>query len=412
MIKNIIIKIITTICLLNISNPIFAQAKLVMNGGIINITNGGVLLIENPDNTAITYNGSGYIQSEGMGNQVVWNIGAGNGNIYLIPFGNAIDYLPIKFNAASGTGANGRIIFSTYPTPTWKNSDYLPNGVTNIDADGSDNSAKVIDRFWQIEPKLYTTRPDLTNLTFTYSDGEYSAPNNINESSLISQCWNYVTGTWNDYIPTSVINTALNTVTIPTITGDHPYNWWTLVDASSPLPVTQLDFKAAAINKKVITRWQTLSEINTDRFEIYRSQDGEHFNLAGQVAAARNSSTLLKYEFIDQEPFAGTSYYKVKIIDLDGRYIWSNVVRISFSQENVIMLYPNPSQDYVTLKVDNNIADHTPMATIYDAKGSLVNSFKITSSTQQINISRLPAGNYQIVFKTGNNNHTLQFIKK
>jgi hypothetical protein len=410
--KKTLIKIIATIFLVNISAAITAQAKLVMNGGIINITNGGILLIENSDNTAIIYNGSGYIKSEGLGNQVVWNIGAGNGNIYLIPFGNASNYLPIKFNASSGVGANGRFVFSTYPTPTWKNSDYLPNGVTNINANGSDNSAKVIDRFWQIEPQLYTTRPNLTNLIFTYSDAEYSAPNNINESSLISQCWNYGTGTWNDYIPPSTINTTLNTVTVPSITGDHIYNWWTLVDASSPLPVTQVNFSATVINKKVITSWQTASEINIDRFEIYRSQDRDHFNLAGQVAAAGNSNTLLKYKFTDNEPFAGASYYKLKIIDRDGKYVWSNVVYISFSQENAIMLYPNPSRDYITLQVDNNIVDHTPMATIYDAKGSLVNSFKITSTSQQINISRLPDGNYQLIFKINNDKHTLPFIKK
>ena len=136
-----------------------AQAKLVINGAVITLTNGASLIIDNPDNTAITYNGSGYIQSEGVNNKVIWTIGPGNGNIYLIPFGNAANYFPLQFNAASGAGANGQIIFRTYPTPTWKNSDYLPPGVTNVNSNsGADNSAKLIDRFWQINPQGYTTR--------------------------------------------------------------------------------------------------------------------------------------------------------------------------------------------------------------------------------------------------------------
>ncbi|MFS8082337.1 MAG: T9SS type A sorting domain-containing protein, partial [Ginsengibacter sp.] len=179
----------------------------------------------------------------------------------------------------------------------------------------------------------------------------------------------------------------------------------------SPLPVTQVDFKAALINKKVITSWQTYSEINTERFEIYRSQDHEHFNLEGHVAAAGNSSALLNYQFTDNEPFAGTSYYKLKIIDRDGRYAWSNVVRVSFSVENVILLYPNPSHDYVTLQVDKVIADHSPIATIYDSKGSVVYSFKIISTSQQLNISAFSQGRYQLVFIIGNDKHTLPFNK-
>ncbi|WP_301930821.1 hypothetical protein [Ferruginibacter sp.] len=92
-----------------------AQARLVINGGVITIDNNASLIVDNPDNTAITFNGAGYIQSEGAGNQLIWSIGAGNGGNYLIPFGSNTRYFPLQFNAASGTG-NGQIVFSTYPT--------------------------------------------------------------------------------------------------------------------------------------------------------------------------------------------------------------------------------------------------------------------------------------------------------
>ena len=215
---------------------VMAQAKLVVNGGVITIANGASLIIDNPDNTAITYNGTGYIQSEGDANKLIWSIGAGNGKTFLIPFGNAAYNFPFQFNATSGTGANGQIILSTYHTPTWKNSDYLPPGVTNVNKNGSDNSAKIIDRFWQINAQGYTTKPILSNIIFSYSDIEYTAPNTIIEAGLVPQRWNSTLFTWDDYFPSSSVNTTTNKVTLSTLPGNQWYNWWTLVDASTALP--------------------------------------------------------------------------------------------------------------------------------------------------------------------------------
>src|SRR3954462_6543495 len=86
---------------------VFAQAKLVINGAVVNITNGAALVIDNPDNTAIIQTGAGYIQSEGASNRLIWTIGTGNGNNYLVPFGSPANYLPLRFNAASGSSTSG-----------------------------------------------------------------------------------------------------------------------------------------------------------------------------------------------------------------------------------------------------------------------------------------------------------------
>jgi hypothetical protein len=107
-----------------------AQSKLVINGGVITITKGAALIIDNPNNTAITNIGEGYIQSEGASNNVVRAFGPGNGNTYKVPLRNRVNNFPLQFNAASGTGVNSQIVFRTYSTSNWKSSDYLPPGVT------------------------------------------------------------------------------------------------------------------------------------------------------------------------------------------------------------------------------------------------------------------------------------------
>ena len=400
------------VCSMCTSQLVTAQAKLVMNGGVINITNGAALVIDNPDNTALTYSGSGYIQSEGENNKIIWTIGAGNGSVYLVPFGNATNYFPVQFNAASGAGANGQFIFSTYPTPTWKNSDYLPAGITNVNGGGIDNSAKVIDRFWQINPQGYTTKPSLTNLSLTYNDGEYSTPNTINEGNFIAQRWNSVLKSWSDYIPSSSVNTSTNTVSMAAIAGSQLYDWWTLVDLSSPLPITLVHFKVTANNGQVHTSWQTVFEQNSDHFEIWRSKDAQQYEYVGSLAAAGSSSGLLNYVLTDAHPYSGTSYYKLKSIDKDGSSKWSAVVSITINDARPVFLYPNPANNYTGINSSLEIVSKKPVARLYDAKGSLLQTFTITSPYQVINTSALPGGAYQISISYNNEIQTLRFIKK
>ena len=388
------------------------QAKLVVNGGVITISNGASLVIDNPDNTAITIIGSGYIQSEGIDNKIIWNIGPGNGNTYTVPFGNAANYLPLQFNAASGIGANGQVVFSTYTTPTWKNSDYLPPGVTNVNNGGADNSAKLIDRFWQIKPQGYTTKPTLTNLSFTYSDLEYAAPNTIAEGNLFAQRWNSSLQSWSDYVPTSSINTSTNNVNIASVNGSQLYDWWTLADQSSPLPITMVYFNATVNNKQVVTSWQTVFESNSSHFEVWRSHNAQQFEYVGRIAAAGNSNTTLDYTLTDSNPYPGISYYRLKGIDKDGAFKWSSIEKVNLDGGANIFLSPNPATSYISINAGMGAVNKKPVARLYDAKGSLLKLFTITSTYQRVDIAVLPAGTYNISISYNNEIQTLRFIKK
>jgi Secretion system C-terminal sorting domain len=389
-----------------------AQARLVVNGGIVNITNGASLVIDNPDNAAIIYNGTGYIRSEGITNKVIWSVGAGNGNTFLVPFGNPSNYLPLQFNAASGTGTSGQMILSTYKTLTFKNSDFLPPGVTNVNRNGTDNSAKIIDRFWQINAQGYVTKPTLSNLVFSYADAEFSIPNAITEASLAPQRWNSNLLKWDDYFPPSSVNTTTNKVSVPSVPGNQLFDWWTLADASAPLPVTLVYFKATVVNNTVAANWQTTAEINSSYFEVWRSADLQNFEAVGKVAAAGNSAVTLNYAFTDASPYSGFSYYRLKSVDLDGNFTWSPAVKVTISNQAFVSVYPNPAAGYINLLVSNAMAAAKPTAFIYDAKGSLVTSFRIAATLQQVNTSRLPAGLYSIRFIYNNQFQSISFIKK
>jgi hypothetical protein len=218
-----------------------AQARLVINGGIINLNNGANLVIDNPNSNAITRT-SGHIISEGENNTVKWNVGTSTGN-YIVPFGYGnTDYLPISFSPSNASG-NGSFLLSTYSGNSAMNSSYLPSGVTHYNYSGSDHSTKGIDRFWQVNAIGYNTKPDISNLQLSYRDVEHTTlPNIITEGNLKAKRWNSMLSQWDDFSPTSTINTVSNTVTIPSLSSSQHFAWWTLMNVSAPLPVELLSF--------------------------------------------------------------------------------------------------------------------------------------------------------------------------
>lgn len=116
------------------------------------------------------------------------------------------------------------------------------------------------------------------------------------------------------------------------ITGATPYFTLATINYNNtPLPVELLYFDASPDNAKVRLKWSTATERGSDRFEIERSADGHLFHLLQTVPAAGNSQALLTYGSIDQGPLPGTSYYRLRQVDMDGSWRYSNAVPVHFS---------------------------------------------------------------------------------
>jgi hypothetical protein len=210
----------------------FSQARLVLNGGLINVSPGTFLVIDNPAANAITRN-SGHIIGESETANIRWNMGTSVGN-YVIPWGyGATDYIPVSFSKSAGSGS-GYFLFSTYHTP-WNNISQLPAGVINLNGvSGSDNSIYVSDRFWKLSAQSYATRPGLTNLEFTYRDDENTSPNTIIEANLKARRYNDGLHSWTDNLLTGSINTATNKLTVPSIDATNMHSWWVLGTLNGP----------------------------------------------------------------------------------------------------------------------------------------------------------------------------------
>lgn len=220
-------RVIATLLFLACNSSLLAQTRLVLDGGVITLSQGVYLVIDNPAANAITRN-SGHIISEGQNNTIRWNIGTTTGT-YTIPWGySTTDYIPLTFTKTAGTGS-GHFLFSTYQTG-WQNSAQLPSGVANMNSStGADNSAFVVDRFWQVNAVSYSASPVLSNLVFTYRDTEHTvASNTIAESALIAKRYNSSLSSWTDNILASTLNTTANTVTVTSVNNADLFPWWVL----------------------------------------------------------------------------------------------------------------------------------------------------------------------------------------
>lgn len=151
--------------------------------------------------------------------------------------------------------------------------------------------------------------------------------------------------------------------------------WYSRNDAA--LPVTLVAIKAAynATNNTTQVQWSTAQEINSKMFIIERSTDGGRtFINIGSVNAKGTSVSPNQYQFTDLAPEKGTSLYRLKMVDLDGKYEYSTIVSVSINDKpaaNYYSFYPNPASRFTYISSTTN---ESKLATIQllDATGRIV----------------------------------------
>lgn len=97
-------------------------------------------------------------------------------------------------------------------------------------------------------------------------------------------------------------------------------------DCNSALPITLVDLKAVPGEDHVMLLWTTASEQNNKEFIVERSADGTTFNDIGVIPGAGTSLAPLDYAYKDDAPVSGIGYYRLRQIDHDGSWTWSDVV--------------------------------------------------------------------------------------
>ena len=182
---------------------------------------------------------------------------------------------------------------------------------------------------------------------------------------------------------------------------------------SPPLPVELIAFEATPFLEQhlVELRWSTATEINNDYFEIERSSDGISFSSIGKIKGGGNSNVVLAYMYIDDAPLMGVSYYRIKQTDYDGTYKFTGIRAVRFNNESDFLVYPNPVNDYLTVRLGNVNAPVSII--IQNMQGQEVYQENYTEKTikREIDFSGYPKGMYVLKISGDQNQHAYRVIK-
>jgi len=169
--------------------------------------------------------------------------------------------------------------------------------------------------------------------------------------------------------------------------------------SENPLPITLIDFSATNVNDEVLVNWATASETNNDYFVVEASADALNFSEVGRVKGAGNSNAILNYSLTDVQPLQGISYYRLKQVDFNGAFTYSDVQVVNRPTlwQNEVVVSPNPVTEIANLLIDPLVYAN-PTIELRDIQGRVVKSYgkvEVRSFEQtKLNMQNVPAGLY------------------
>ena len=174
----------------------------------------------------------------------------------------------------------------------------------------------------------------------------------------------------------------------------------------SVLPVSLLNFSGQydAVHNSSMLKWTTSSEVRSAHFILERSIDGSNFKSVATVAATGASSIINNYQYNDDVSSitADKFYYRLKQVDLDGQFKYSQIVVLNRKDISIAKVWPNPGKG--NFVVDLGTLPSAPVTiNVYSGNGSLVASSKFGTQQYNLDLEKQAAGvyNVELIYSSG-----------
>ncbi len=271
-----------------------------------------------------------------------------------------------------------------------------------VTRNGCPNSAKIT-LFWdQNTPTHLDNQPSKSKLTIAHYDGSV----------------------WKAETPskTSGSITGSGYITSNSISGFSPFTFGS-TSSSNPLPVELIGFNANAINGGSKLSWKTASETNNSHFEVQRRTADSDFKAIGKVDGNGTTTQQNEYNFTDNHQISGKIYYRLKQVDHDGSFEYSDVKFVNSENEKpdkqsltIQKVSPNPFQSSFNLvyKLANDV---TVTVTLRNMQGNVLTrqTVKSTSGKNEFHYTGgndLSKGYYILTLESGDQKATKKLIKQ
>jgi len=269
---------------------------------------------------------------------------------YTFPVGTPTDYMPVIVNTAAGVSSFAVSVYSPVAV------DATVGGLAYTD------KSRIVDAMWFIDRLVGSGNSTLTLQWVTALEGAtFTTLGNtqIGISRHNGIAWSFPP------IQTSGNNTT-NIVTA-TFTA---FGVFAVADIGLALPVKFGAIKAYEKQNGIQLDWKVYSENKVRSYEIERSSDGRTYTSVGSLPALYNNTSDGDYGFFDANPLSGTSYYRIKNNDLDGKSAYSVVMRVNRNKTiKGLSLYPNPTINGIVLLQGSDLGRGNYKINIFGANG-------------------------------------------
>ena len=319
-----------------------------------------------------------FVKTNGTGRL---RISVSNGSSKLFPVGVTY-YNPVTITNNTGSAD---IFYTTVSTGVY--TDGTPTGSLFI-------AAPRVDLTWNIGNTAASTGAGNVTMDFAWNAA------NVNGSFIAPKLLHHNGATWDILGGTPTYDLGAGTLTYTSYSGS--FSPFAIGESNFTLPVTWLSFTGKAIGKTVVLDWATASEQNNHHFDIERSSDGIHFTSIGKVNATNNPGTNNEYRFTDLNPLIGAAYYRLRQVDLDGKFHYSIIISITTIEVNGFSIYSEPGSGLMTLTIPSSVTGLVDII-LFDALGRQLQQQQGVAGQQLISLRSNPSGGvvYVKVLKQG-----------
>jgi hypothetical protein len=191
------------------------------------------------------------------------------------------------------------------------------------------------------------------------------------EGSMITENGNITNeGTWAPEVKWCAAGTSTN------MPGAEDCNGANISCNFAPLPTELVAYNITNQDHSNMISWYTMSERNGDYFLLERSQDLETWSVLTRMDIDAESTFSMHYLYVDNEPLAGISYYRLTLISMDGNEVFSAVLGVNTTNMEEVTIFPNPTTDHITVRFSTPLEKVT--ITVTDQSGNTVEVFEGT----------------------------------
>lgn len=362
------------------------SGTLSLNGNTLTITNTGSV-------TGATANS--FVVTSNNGALVIQNIGAGGrtGNV-TFPIGSTTTaYTPLIISNTGTVDAFTALI-----------KDNAYSNYTGNTGTGAAINLNVVNKTWFLSEG--TAGGSVVNMQLSWNENNESSGFDRNNCAIS----HFTGGQWQTATPGTALGGNPYFISRSGITSFSPFG---VGSTGSPLPLDLLSFKGTRTVAGTQLNWRMTQEQNIGHFDIERSEDGARFIDAGRVTAVSGKEEQA-YSFLDAQPTQSpVLFYRLKMSGTDGRFNYSNTLRIDVEQQTSIGIYPNPVRNgQLRIETGIDIAPGSRIA-VTDLMGRKVISQSLAGGLQAgagytLPVNTLPPGTYILQL----NSTRIKFIKE